>query len=1064
LSRQLINEYRAELDRVRQASGSRREGTVSEAFKDLLKRWGKTNDLVFLAQHRMTNAKGDPIIPDGALLHGLRVPFGYWEAKDADDDLDKEMAAKFRKGYPKDNIIFSDDETAILYQDGHEVHRAAMDDTDALLPLLTRFFAHERQEVADFRKAVKQFSLDLPDILTALRERIQEKRASSRDFAKAQDDFLKHARDAINPAVSEDDVQEMLIQHILTEDIFAKVFENPDFHRQNNVAVALIALEDKLFGYGEKQKLLRGLGPYYAGIQSTAALIESHSEKQGFLKGLYENFYKVYNPMAADRLGVVYTPGEIVRFMIRSADWLCETHFGKNLIDKGVEILDPATGTGTFIVELMEHFRGNHEKLRHKYKEELHANEVAILPYYVANLNIEATYAAITGQFAEYPNLCFVDTLDNVAALGKYAGHMDDMFGSVSDENMGRIKRQNDRKISVIIGNPPYNANQQNENDNNKNRAYERIDARIKQTYIKASTAQKTKLYDMYARFFRWASDRLGDEGVVAFITNRSFIDAHGFDGFRRTVAKDFSEGWVVDLGGDYKKKGVGGSGNVFGIGTGVAISFWVKRKDHKGKMKLSYVAVPSGTGEDKLAWLAGRGMDEKGWQQLAHRDDAGWIDIPDAETGGMLPLIDKKTKERDGPSQDRSIFKIYSLGISTNRDEWLYDIERERLSAKSQHLVKAYDAVERFAKAFPDTLKWSRNLKRSLERGSREKWDKANLVRASYRPFSQRWLFQSPLFVDELGQASRLFPVGKTNQAICFSDPTSQKPFLVSGVDGTVDLHFVGAAAGTIYTPRYRYTKSGERVDNITDWAVAQFVGAYAPSPVIASEARQSSPLASALPGQSGLPRRSAPRNDDQKATHPPAITKDAIFAYCYAVLHDPAYREKYALNLKREFPRIPFYSDFEQWVAWGEALLKLHIGYEDVEPYKLTRVDTPAPKRAEGTYPKPKLKSVAPEMGTPNRDVPGDAPGSIIIDEDTQLTGIPPEAWTYRLGNRSAIDWVLDQHKEKTPRDPTIREKFNTYRFADYKESCIELLAKVVRVSLETVAITEAMKALPL
>jgi predicted helicase len=640
LSRQLINEYRADLDRLRQVSGSRRESVLREAFKDLLKRWGKSLDLQFIPEHDIVTPKGNRIYVDGALLHGLRVPFGYWEAKDADDKLDDEITDKFRKGYPKDNIIFSDDVTAVLYQDGHEQMRAAMDDAETLLPLLSRFFAHERQEIADFKKAVKQFALDLPAVLTALREIIQTKRAASRDFARAQDDFLKHARDAINPAVSEDDVQEMLIQHILTEDIFAKVFENPDFHRQNNVAAALYALEDKLFGYGEKQRLLKALGPYYAGIQSTAAMIESHTEKQGFLKGLYENFYKVYNPMAADRLGVVYTPGEIVRFMIKSADWLCETHFGKNLIDKGVEILDPATGTGTFIVELLEHFRGNHDKLRHKYKEELHANEVAILPYYVANLNIEATYAAITGQFAEYPNLCFVDTLDNVAALGIYAGHQGDMFGSVSDENMARVKRQNERKISVIIGNPPYNANQQNENDNNKNRAYARIDERIKQTYIKASTAQKTKLYDMYVRFLRWASDRLGDEGIVAFITNRSFIDARTADGFRRVVGKEFAEGWIVDLGGDYKKKGVGGTGNVFDIGTGVAINFWIKRAGHTGKIKLSYVAAPSGNGEDKRSWIAERSMNEKDWQTLPQREDGAWIDLPDEDGfAAFLPL-----------------------------------------------------------------------------------------------------------------------------------------------------------------------------------------------------------------------------------------------------------------------------------------------------------------------------------------------------------------------------------------------------------------------------------------
>ena len=1047
MSRQLINEYRAELDRLRSVSGSRREGVLSEAFKPLLKSWGKSRDLIFTAQHEIITAKGTRIYPDGALVHPLRVPFGYWEAKDADDDLDKEIEAKFRKGYPKDNIIFSDDITAVLYQNGHEAVRAAMDDTDALFGLLTRFFAHERQEVADFRKAVKQFAVDLPAVLTALREIIQEKRAASHDFARAQDDFLKHARDAINPAVSDDDVQEMLIQHILTEDIFAKVFENPDFHRQNNVAVALIALEDKLFGYGEKQKLLKQLGPYYAAIQSTAAVIESHSEKQGFLKGLYENFYKVYNPMAADRLGVVYTPGEIVRFMIRSADWLCEKHFGKNLIDPGVEILDPATGTGTFIVELMEHFRGNHDKLRHKYKEELHANEVAILPYYVANLNIEATYAAITGQFAEYPNLCFVDTLDNVAALGIYSGHQGDMFGSVSDENMGRIKRQNERKISVIIGNPPYNANQQNENDNNKNRAYARIDERIKQTYIKASTAQKTKQYDMYKRFIRWASDRLGEDGVVAFITNRAFIDAHQDDGFRRTVAKEFSEGWIVDLGGDFKQKGTAGSGNVFGIGTGVAISFWIKRKGQAAKLKLSYMPAPSGQGDDKLSWLNSVGLDQKNWTHISQRDDAAWVDLPTENVDAMLPLADRKTKKQQGNSQDQSIFKSYSLGISTNRDDWLFDREKLHLKAKTRRLVETYNSLPTKPAIFPDSIKWSRNLKRRLAQDRREQWSENHIIKAVYRPFSKEWLYRSPIFVDELGRAETSFPNGILNPSLCVSKGKRGKFACLSTNETPALDWFIPDACQ--YFPRYRYTKSGERVDNITDWGLAQFTGHYGgkPLPLRGGEEPRSG-------GGVGAANQ-APRPEESPHPNPSpegeglTITKDAIFAYCYAVLHDPLYREKYALNLKREFPRIPFYPDFARWAAWGEVLLKLHIGYEDVKPFKLTRIDTPAPKRAEGSQPKPKLKSL-PETGT------------IVIDEDTQLTGIPKDAWTYRLGNRSAIDWVLDQHKEKKPRDPTIAAKFNTYRFADYKESMIELLAKVVRVSVDTVAITEVMAGL--
>lgn len=995
---------------------------LREAFKDLLKRWGRQHDLQFIAEHDILTRAMTRIYVDGALLHGLRVPFGYWEAKDESDDLEVEIAAKFRKGYPRDNIVFTDDVTAVLYQDGAEVLRAHMQaDDDSLLTLLTRFFAHERQEIADFNKAVKQFAADLPEILKALRNRIAEKHAASADFAAAVAAFLQHARDAINPAVSEDDVREMLIQHILTEDIFAKVFNDPDFHRKNNVAAELQKLEDKLFARGEKATLLRALDPYYAGIASTAALIQSHSEKQGFLKALYEDFYKAYNRKAADRLGVVYTPGEIVRFMIRSADWLCEKHFGKNLIDRGVEILDPATGTGTFIVELLEHFRGNHDKLRHKYKEELHANEVAILPYYVANLNIEATYQAITGQFAEFENLCLVDTLDNVDALGIHSGHQFDLLGSLSDENIERIRRQNRRKISVIIGNPPYNANQQNENDNNKNRTYAHIDKRIKNTYIKASTAQKTKLYDMYARFYRWASDRLGDEGLVAFVTNSSFLEARTFDGFRKRVAHDFSEAWVIDLKGNARNSGERRrreGGNVFQdkIKVGVAIAFFVRRRD-KQPFKLHYLAVDDYVREDdKREFVARRNLATDRFTVIKPNESGDWLNqIEVGEWSNFIATADKKTKQGKTATTERAIFKLYSLGVKTNRDDWAVSFSRDALDQLYQFTIDHYLA---FIKTLPSgqkrdwkqiefdqTIKWTRKLRRLATAKTALHPRPDAIVPSLYRPFTCLPMTFVPELNEDQYQLDHAIKPGEPNPTVMLNGYPSAKPAQALATNIVWHHDTLDKTNGL---PRYRYTKSGERIDNITDWALNKFVAEY---------------------GKKG-------------------VTKDAIFHYVYAVLHDPVYRETYALNLKREFPRIPFYPDFAQWAAWGETLMTMHIGYEEVAPWPVERIDTPNPKRAEGTHPKAMLKSV-PEQGL------------VRVDEDTQITGIPREAWDYRLGNRSAIDWVLDQHKEKTPRDPTIREKFNTYRFADYKESMIALLAKVVRVSIDTVAITEAMKA---
>ncbi|WP_226017104.1 type ISP restriction/modification enzyme [Novosphingobium sp. FKTRR1] len=746
MSRQLINEYRAELDRLRTVSGSRRESVLREAFKDLLKRWGRSQDLSFVPEHDIVTPQKNRIYVDGALLHALRVPFGYWEAKDADDDLDAEIAAKFRKGYPRDNIIFSDDHTAVLVQDGTELARVAMDDTDALYGLLTRFFAHERREIAEFNKAVKQFAADLPAVLDALRALIADKRKASKDFDKAEKAFLKHAQDAINPAVSRDDVQEMLIQHVLTEDIFAKVFDNPDFHRQNNVASELYKLEDKLFARGEKSMLLRALAPYYSGIAATAAVISTHSEKQGFLKGLYENFYKVYNPKAADKLGVVYTPGEIVRFMIRSTDWLCEKHFGKNLIDRGVEILDPATGTGTFIVELLESFRGHGDKLRHKYKEELHANEIAILPYYVANLNIEATYQAITGQFAEFENLCLVDTLDNVAALGIYSGHQFDMFGSITDENVERIKRQNRRKISVIIGNPPYNAWQENYNQDNANRAYARVDERIKQTYIKEGTAQnKSSVYDMYTRFVRWASDRIPDDGIVAFVIGRKPIAKAAYDGFRKVVAREFNEIWLMDLGGDVREnpKLSGTTHNVFGIQTGVMIALMVKRKGKSGA-RIRYARRPEmETAEDKLSWLA-HTQSIGGLETEEIRPDGkhDWLNQAEDSWSEFLPLVDVNTKTDARSTATRAIFKLVSSGVQTKQDEWAYGDGAASVSDKMTYLIAAYNRALVTGNKSSTDIKWHRELDKRLASRTEIKFEQTKVKSALYRPFMKKFLY----------------------------------------------------------------------------------------------------------------------------------------------------------------------------------------------------------------------------------------------------------------------------------------------------------------------------------
>lgn len=1030
MSQLLVQQYLNELSDLRRASGTNREGVVSEAFKGLLKGYGKSHDLIFLNLYELPRQDGNRRIIDGALVYDLRVPFGYWEAKDEEDDLDKEIAAKFRRGYPRDNIIFEDSKTAVLIQYGNEVTRCRVDDTVKLLHLLDLFFKYERPEVTDFRKAVVQFQTDLPEVLKALREMIEKAQKNNVAFKKGATKFLKHAQETINPAVTAEDVREMLIQHVLTEEIFSKVFDEDDFHRQNNVAKELYALEGLFFTGALKKTTLKGLEPYYNAIRTTAHQIATHTEKQTFLKVIYEGFYKVYNKKAADRLGVVYTPTEIVRFMVESTDWLCQKHFGKSLIDRDVQILDPATGTGTFICELLEHFRGQKGKLAHKYREELHANEVAILPYYVANLNIEATYAAITGQYEEFPNLCFVDTLDNVGGLGIRAGHQHDLFGAMSEENVARIKRQNGRKISVVIGNPPYNANQQNENDNNKNRNYPRIDERIKDTYIKLSTAQKTKAYDMYTRFFRWASDRLHDDGVLAFISNRSFIDSRAMDGFRRAVAAEYSDIYIIDLGGDVRAnpKLSGTRNNVFGIQTGVAISFLVKRRLKKGETHacaVHYARRPEmETAEDKLSWLEQAQLSRLSLETVRPDAKANWINQTDNDFETFIPVASKAAKTAKTSRQVRAIFKLFSLGVVTNRDEWVYQTDLKQLSDRIQSFIQIYESEQhRWKKeARPSDIgdwvnreiKWTSELETYLKRDIPLKFSRDRIRLAAYRPFVSLYTYYDRIITHRVYQQDFIFPINRAveNRCIVFTDPTAMKPWLVSAVDRLPDLHYVGAAAGAVCLPIQSF-ENDERVENVTDWALAQFRTHY---------------------------------EVGKRLKRP--ITKEAIFSYVYGLLHDPIYHEKYAQNLKREFPRIPFYADFWKWAEWGKTLMALHIGYETVKPWKLKRVDVSDEKSKKAKLPpKSSLKA--------EKDA-----GVIVLDSETQLTGVPPEAWTYKLGNRTALEWILDQYKEKTPKDPTIRAKFNTYRFADHKEKVIDLLMRVTRVSVETMEIVEAMK----
>ncbi|AFW94062.1 putative restriction enzyme and modification methylase [Anabaena sp. 90] len=1000
MSRLLVTQYQAEVEKIIQYGGSRKETSIRVAFQNLLNEYCKPRDFLLIPELDYRLPNGKLVYPDGTIKDALRLDWGYWESKDQYDKLDEEIEKKLNKGYPDSNILFEDSQTAVLIQSSTETMRVSMRDAEAVDGIITNFINYVRPEVKDFREAIEIFKQDLPTVLNSLRDLIDCQGENNTSFQTARDKFWGICKESINPEISLFDIREMMIQHILTEDIFINIFNESQFHRENNIAGELQGVISTFFTGSVKKNTLGTIERYYAVIRRTAANIYNHQEKQKFLKALYENFYKAYNPKAADRLGIVYTPNEIVRFMIESTDFLVHKHFGKLLADKDVEILDPATGTGTFITELIDYLPK--QSLEHKYKHEIHCNEVAILPYYIANLNIEYTYKQKMGVYEEFENICFVDTLDNTSFAGKQL----DLF-AMSVENTARIKRQNDRTISVIIGNPPYNAKQENFNDNNANRYYTAIDKLIKESYIKYSKAQNNiVVYDMYTRFIRWAADRLGKNGIIAFVSNSSFINSIAYDGFRKVVAKEFNEIHVIDMKGNARTSGERRrkeGGNVFSdeIRVGIAVYFLIRNENAEG-FKVYYNEIDDYTDSDeKKKYFSSQKFRDLGFTHLKPDNNGNWINQSDNDFDSLLPLVDKDVKAGKG---EEAVFKLFSRGIATQRDEWVYDLSETALEQKVKFLIEVYQETLKDSN-YPnkDTIKWDRELNKYLDRRINKTFQPEQIIKSSYRPFYNQYFYFDKHFNGMTYQWFDILNENDTeNKYIAFSASGNTKPFHCLGSNTIIDLHLTGDSQ---CLPLYRYDKEGKRIDNITDWGLKQIQTHY------------------------------------QDET----ITKIDIFHYTYAVLHNPAYRSKYELNLKREFPRLPYYENFQKWVNWGKQLMELHINYETVTPYNLTRLDIPLKDNQK--TPKAKLKA-------------DKTKNSIILDDVTTLENIPKIAWEYMLGNRCALEWILDQYKEKKPKDPTIAEKFNTYRFADYKEQVIDLLMRVCTVSVETMNIIKEME----
>ncbi|MDD5139930.1 MAG: N-6 DNA methylase [Verrucomicrobiales bacterium] len=557
--------------------GVKHETAVRSAFQELLEHCARQFDWKLVPEYRIRRKGQADASADGALLDNYGLNHGLWEAKDSADDLAKEIKHKFSIGYPRQNILFWQPDRAVLYQNGELHFEADLGVADNLVKVLTLFLEFAPPAIAEWEKAVEEFKDKVPQIGASLKTLIEKERQTSKKFIAAFEDFCSLCRGSLNPNISIEAVEEMIIQHILTERIFRKIFDVADFMQRNVIALEIEkvigALNSRSFSRDDFSKSLEH---FYGAIENAAATITDFHEKQNFLNTVYERFFQGFCVKVADTHGIVYTPQPLVNFMVASVEKILTAEFGKTLADKDVHILDPFTGTGNFIVNLMRHIPKS--ALPHKYAHELHCNEIMLLPYYVASMNIEHAYYEATGKYESFEGICLVDTFQT-------AESDQNEFGFFNEKNSERVSRQKKAPIRVVIANPPYNAGQADENDNNKNRKYPALDRRVSVTYGEASKATLLrKLSDPYVKAIRHASDRIGESGIVCFVNNNSFVTEKTFDGMRKELGKDFDLIYVLDLGGNVRKnpKLSGTTHNVFGIQVGVSINLFVRKPKAK--------------------------------------------------------------------------------------------------------------------------------------------------------------------------------------------------------------------------------------------------------------------------------------------------------------------------------------------------------------------------------------------------------------------------------------------------------------------------------------------------
>jgi predicted helicase len=906
--------------------------------------------------------------------------------------------------------------------------------------LQSAIFARMVKKVGD-KNYWEVWAKDVAQIAERYVERITKLIGTDGQHKTAFGNFLEGLQKNINPSIDENQAIEMLAQHIITKPVFEALFEGYSFVKNNVVSIAMQNMT-AILDEQALEKDAEALQKFYESVKMRAAGIDNAEGKQRIIIELYDKFFKTAFPKMVEQLGIVYTPVECVDFIIHSVNDILQKEFGRSLTDENVHILDPFTGTGTFITRLFQSGLIKEEDLRRKYKHEIHANEIVLLAYYIAAVNIENAFHDATidptdgiGKeiYIPYEGICLTDTFQ----LGE-SDNSEKMFSEMFPQNSERVQRQKKAPLRVIMGNPPYSIGQKSANDNAQNQSYPILDRRIANTYAKESNAGLNKsLYDAYIKAFRWSSDRLDKNGgIIAFISNGAWLDGNSTDGFRKSLEKEFSSIYVFNLRGNARTQGElrrKESGNVFGVGsrTPISMTFLIKNPATKqDKATIHYHDIGDYlTQQDKLKIVSQFGSianEKMEFKTIEPNEHGDWISMRNSAFDEYIPL--DPNKKFDLKSQ--SFFNTYAIGVATNRDAWVYNFSKNNTIKNMNRFIEFYnkqvklfngkDNVDDFIDTNPVKISWTVNLKKDLEKFKTHSLNLESFKLAVYRPFCKQNLYFDKSFIERPGLNTRLFPnKNLKNLAICLTGMGSSKDFSIILTDCIPDVQVI--MNGQVF-PLYYYEENtsaqkglfdtGDKSDYIRRDGVSDFI----------------------------LERATKQYGKN--------VSKEDIFYYVYGFLHCAEYREMFANDLKKMLPRLPLVEDVKDFWKFsneGRKLAELHINYETVPAY-----DGVVVKGAESEF------YHVDKMKFPKKD----QKDTIIYNSKISISNIPAEAYEYVVNGKSAIEWVMERYAVTTHKDSGIKNDPNDWATEVENPSYIlDLVLSIINVSVQTVEIVKGL-----